>query len=113
MFPDHFSFVIKFILPCRKTRSNNLVIFHRIHNAAHPRPGQPYEGQTLTHTIYKTTEGSGVVILLEKAFHAQILVTVKENSLCWNGDIFRAYSYYEDNKDPSRIRTRLAEIGIK
>ena len=84
-----------------------------IQNAAHPRPGQPYEGQTLTHTIYKTTEGSGVVKLLEKAFHAQILVTVKENSLCWNGDIFRAYSYYEDSKDPSRIRTRLAEIGIK
>ena len=95
----------------------NCVFPDGIQNAAHPDPGQPYKGLTLTHTIYNTAEGLHVVKLLEKSFHAQILVTVKDSHLCWNGDVFSGYyhshSYYTDNKDPTRIRKRLAEMGIK
>ena len=83
-----------------------------IQNAAHPRPGQSYKGNTLSQNIYNTAQGIQVVKLLEKAFHARILVTVRENSLCWNGRLFSRL-YYGDNKDPNVIRRRLAEIGIK
>ena len=65
-----------------------------LHQALHPRPGQPYPARVLTCWIKKPAEGGGVpegaevAALMKRAFDARLLFIVSGNQICWHGAKF-------------------------
>ena len=61
--------------------------------AAHSRPGQPYAPRGLSCWIRKGTQGDDcpdgdvVAALLERAFRARVLFTVKSDLISWHGAV--------------------------
>ena len=52
--------------------------------ACHPQPGIAYQGGYLHLGTSNTKDGQEAVTLMEKAFNARVLVTVKDDIVSWN-----------------------------
>ncbi|RVE68685.1 hypothetical protein OJAV_G00095370 [Oryzias javanicus] len=98
-----------------------------IQKKEHPNPGQPYQGVSRTAYLPDSSEGRGILKLLEQAFNQRLIFTIgrsttsgRSNVVTWN-DIHHKTSKhggpshygYPDPAYLSRVREELKVKGIK